>query len=83
MECSNMQLSRLGGGHDSIVNLFDLSEWICIRTITACEYVLPLIMTRQTRYLNVPCAAMLSTLSASRTTASLSRSPTRAATSTS
>lgn len=27
------------GGNDSIVNLFDLSEWICARTITACEYV--------------------------------------------
>ncbi|KAH9947177.1 WD40 repeat-like protein [Amylocystis lapponica] len=25
------------GGHDSIVNLFDLSEWICSRTITACD----------------------------------------------
>ncbi|KAH9833686.1 WD40 repeat-like protein [Rhodofomes roseus] len=25
------------GGHDSIVNLFDLSEWICTRTITACD----------------------------------------------
>ncbi|KAI0638425.1 WD40 repeat-like protein [Trametes polyzona] len=26
------------GGHDSIVNLFDVSEWICVRTITACDY---------------------------------------------
>ncbi|KAJ8473691.1 hypothetical protein ONZ51_g7706 [Trametes cubensis] len=25
------------GGRDSIVNLFDLSEWICVRTITACD----------------------------------------------
>jgi len=25
------------GGHDSIVNMFDLSEWICTRTITACD----------------------------------------------
>jgi hypothetical protein len=25
------------GGYDSIVNMFDLSEWICARTITACE----------------------------------------------
>jgi THO complex subunit 3 len=25
------------GGHDSIVNLFDVSEWICTRTITCCE----------------------------------------------
>ncbi|KAI0941360.1 hypothetical protein AcW1_004902 [Taiwanofungus camphoratus] len=25
------------GGHDSIVNMFDLSEWICARTITACD----------------------------------------------
>ncbi|ETW83683.1 hypothetical protein HETIRDRAFT_155124 [Heterobasidion irregulare TC 32-1] len=25
------------GGHDSIVNMFDLSEWICARTITSCE----------------------------------------------
>ncbi|KAI0832675.1 WD40 repeat-like protein [Trametes gibbosa] len=28
------------GGHDSIVNLFDLSEWICIRTITACDHAI-------------------------------------------
>jgi len=28
------------GGHDSIVNLFDVSEWICARTITCCEWVL-------------------------------------------
>lgn len=27
------------GGYDSIVNMFDLSEWICARTITSCEYV--------------------------------------------
>ncbi|KAI0751043.1 WD40 repeat-like protein [Daedaleopsis nitida] len=25
------------GGNDSIVNLFDLSDWICARTITACD----------------------------------------------
>ncbi|KAI0722697.1 WD40 repeat-like protein [Earliella scabrosa] len=25
------------GGNDSIVNLFDLSEWICARTISACD----------------------------------------------
>lgn len=25
------------GGHDSIVNLFDTSDWICTRTITACD----------------------------------------------
>jgi hypothetical protein len=27
------------GGNDSIVNLFDTTEWLCARTITACEYV--------------------------------------------
>ncbi|KAJ6616282.1 WD40-repeat-containing domain protein [Mycena sp. CBHHK59/15] len=27
------------GGHDSIVNMFDLAEWICVRTLTACECV--------------------------------------------
>ncbi|KAI0650495.1 WD40 repeat-like protein [Trametes meyenii] len=26
------------GGNDSIVNLFDMSEWICVRTITACDH---------------------------------------------
>ncbi|KAK7054112.1 WD40-repeat-containing domain protein [Favolaschia claudopus] len=33
------QLSRYlaSGGHDSIVNIFDLTEWISIRTITSCE----------------------------------------------
>jgi len=25
------------GGHDSIVNMFDLNDWICARTITVCE----------------------------------------------
>lgn len=25
------------GGYDSIVNMFDLNDWICARTITACE----------------------------------------------
>jgi WD40 repeat protein len=27
------------GGADSIVNIFDLNDWICARTITVCEYV--------------------------------------------
>ncbi|KAF9464836.1 WD40-repeat-containing domain protein [Collybia nuda] len=26
------------GGYDSIVNMFDLTEWICARTITVCEH---------------------------------------------
>ncbi|TFK63553.1 WD40 repeat-like protein [Pluteus cervinus] len=26
------------GGYDSIVNLFDLQDWICARTITDCEH---------------------------------------------
>ncbi|KAI0309405.1 WD40-repeat-containing domain protein [Amylostereum chailletii] len=26
------------GGHDSIVNMFDTTEWICARTITSCEH---------------------------------------------
>jgi len=26
------------GGHDSIVNVFDMADWICARTITACEH---------------------------------------------
>ncbi|KAL1946454.1 hypothetical protein VTO73DRAFT_14558 [Trametes versicolor] len=26
------------GGNDSIVNLFDVSEWVCVRTITACDH---------------------------------------------
>lgn len=25
------------GGYDSIVNMFDLNDWICARTITSCE----------------------------------------------
>ncbi|KAL6309854.1 WD40-repeat-containing domain protein [Sparassis latifolia] len=28
------------GGNDSIVNLFDLSEWICTRTITVCDHAI-------------------------------------------
>ncbi|THH19905.1 hypothetical protein EW146_g1344 [Bondarzewia mesenterica] len=31
------QAFALHCGHDSIVNMFDLSEWICARTITSCE----------------------------------------------
>ena len=27
------------GGYDSIVNMFDLNDWICARTITVCEWV--------------------------------------------
>ena len=27
------------GGYDSIVNILDLNDWICIRTITACKSV--------------------------------------------
>jgi len=27
------------GGNDSIVNLFDTTEWLCARTITACDHV--------------------------------------------
>ena len=27
------------GGLDSIINMFDLNDWICARTITICEYV--------------------------------------------
>ncbi|KAL1737730.1 hypothetical protein HDZ31DRAFT_10381, partial [Schizophyllum fasciatum] len=26
------------GGLDAIVNLFDLDEWICARTITSCDH---------------------------------------------
>ncbi|KAI0057557.1 WD40 repeat-like protein [Artomyces pyxidatus] len=26
------------GGHDSIVNMFDMADWICARTITSCEH---------------------------------------------
>ncbi|KAI0030893.1 WD40 repeat-like protein [Vararia minispora EC-137] len=26
------------GGHDSIVNMFDTTDWICTRTITSCEH---------------------------------------------
>ncbi|KAF8165606.1 WD40-repeat-containing domain protein [Crassisporium funariophilum] len=26
------------GGYDSIVNMFDLNDWICARTITSCEH---------------------------------------------
>ncbi|KZT05641.1 WD40 repeat-like protein [Laetiporus sulphureus 93-53] len=40
--CSAIALDPRGrylasGGHDAIVNLFDLSEWIFARTITACD----------------------------------------------
>ena len=39
------------GGDDSIVNLFDLSEWICARTITACEYVSRCATVTMVRYI--------------------------------
>lgn len=35
----NQRRYLASGGHDSIVNLFDMQEWICARTITDCEYV--------------------------------------------
>ncbi|KAK0464504.1 WD40-repeat-containing domain protein [Desarmillaria tabescens] len=48
------------GGFDSIVNLFDLTEWICARTITACEYVsLFLLLFLPTS----PCRHQISSLS--------------------
>ncbi|KAL0950255.1 hypothetical protein HGRIS_010238 [Hohenbuehelia grisea] len=28
------------GGYDSIVDIFDISEWICARTITSCEHAI-------------------------------------------
>ncbi|KAF9018213.1 WD40-repeat-containing domain protein [Rhodocollybia butyracea] len=28
------------GGQDSIVNLFDLQDWICVRTITSCDHTI-------------------------------------------
>ncbi|KAJ7579099.1 WD40-repeat-containing domain protein [Mycena floridula] len=28
------------GGHDSIVNIFDTSDWICARTISSCEHAI-------------------------------------------
>ena len=34
------------GGFDSIVNLFDTSEWIAARTITVCEYVFCFVYSR-------------------------------------
>ncbi|KAJ3792659.1 WD40-repeat-containing domain protein [Lentinula aff. detonsa] len=41
--CSAVSLDPRGrylatGGHDSIVNLFDLHDWICVRTITSCDH---------------------------------------------
>lgn len=41
ISCSRYVLYRYlaSGGYDSIVNMFDLSEWICARTITSCESV--------------------------------------------
>ncbi|KAJ3487991.1 hypothetical protein NLI96_g3140 [Meripilus lineatus] len=28
------------GGNDSIVNLFDTTDWICTRTITSCDHAI-------------------------------------------
>ncbi|KAJ3719515.1 WD40-repeat-containing domain protein [Lentinula raphanica] len=41
--CSAVALDPRGrylatGGNDSIVNLFDLQDWICVRTITSCDH---------------------------------------------
>ncbi|KIK67706.1 hypothetical protein GYMLUDRAFT_256545 [Collybiopsis luxurians FD-317 M1] len=43
--CSAVALDPRGrylatGGNDSIVNLFDLQDWICERTITSCDHAI-------------------------------------------
>jgi len=64
------------GGHDSIVNLFDLSDWICSRTITSCEYSInALSFSYDGEYLAIANAGTYIDISATETGMPLHRVP--------
>ncbi|KAK2466016.1 hypothetical protein APHAL10511_001657 [Amanita phalloides] len=64
------------GGHDSIVNLFDLSDWICSRTITSCEYSINgLSFSPDGEYLAIASAGMYIDICATETGMPLHRVP--------
>ncbi|KAJ7771153.1 WD40-repeat-containing domain protein [Mycena maculata] len=64
------------GGHDSIVNLFDLAEAICVRTITACENSINAIsFSHDGEYLAIANAGAYVDICATETGAPLHRVP--------
>ncbi|KAH9482501.1 THO complex subunit 3 [Psilocybe cubensis] len=64
------------GGYDSIIDLFDLDEWICARTISACENVInALSFSHDGEYLAVASAGSYIDICATETGAPLHRVP--------
>lgn len=64
------------GGYDSIVNMFDLSEWICARTITVCEHSInALSFSHDGEYLAIANAGMYIDICATETGVPLHRVP--------
>ncbi|KAK0201869.1 WD40-repeat-containing domain protein [Desarmillaria ectypa] len=64
------------GGFDSIVNLFDLTEWICARTITACEHqISSLSFSHDGEYLAIGSTGVYVDICATETSMPLHRVP--------
>ncbi|TFK43802.1 WD40-repeat-containing domain protein [Crucibulum laeve] len=68
------------GGYDSIVNMFDLNDWICARTITSCEHSInALSFSHDGEYLAIANAGTYIDICATETGAPLHRVPALAA----
>ncbi|KAF7332395.1 WD-REPEATS-REGION domain-containing protein [Mycena kentingensis (nom. inval.)] len=64
------------GGSDSIVNIFDLSDWICARTITACEHSINSVsFSHDGEYIAIASAGSYIDICATETAVSLHRVP--------
>jgi len=64
------------GGYDSIVNMFDLNDWICARTITSCEHSInSLSFSHDGEYLAIANAGPYVDICATETGAPLHRVP--------
>ncbi|KAJ7068680.1 WD40 repeat-like protein, partial [Mycena amicta] len=62
------------GGNDSIVNLFDLTDWICARTITTCEHSINSVsFSHDGEYLAIASAGSYIDICATETAAALHR----------
>lgn len=65
------------GGYDSIINMFDLGEWICARTITVCEHSInALSFSYDGEYIAIANAGSYVDICATETAAALHRVPT-------
>ncbi|KAF8639886.1 hypothetical protein AX17_001139 [Amanita inopinata Kibby_2008] len=68
------------GGHDSIVNLFDLADWICTKTIISCEHSInALSFSHDGEYLAIASAGLYIDICATETGMPLHRVPALAA----